>query len=161
MRLESKRPLSCKIPRVLSRMVLLCVGVPVLVGVVGLAVALAISGDLPERVAVHVDTGAPRGYTERGTAIALVAVPAVAGIVAGAFLLLISRGRTAGRRLAAVAATGIAVLGTILLVGMLWEQRGLFDPRQSPGLDAVLVPAVVLAALLAAVAGVLAPAVRR
>jgi multisubunit Na+/H+ antiporter MnhF subunit len=142
-------------------MLLLCVGVPVLVGVVGLVVALGISGDLPERVAVHVDTGAPRGYTGRGTAIALVAVPAVAGIVAGAFLLLVSRGRTAGRRLAAAAATGIAVLGTVLLVGMLWEQRDLFDPRQSPGLDSVLLPALVLAAVLAAVAGALATASRR
>jgi hypothetical protein len=80
----------------------------------------------------------------------------VAGVVAGGLLLLIARGRAAGRRLAAAAATGIAVLGTFLIVGMLWEQRGLFDPRESPGLDGVILPAIVAAAALAAVAALLA-----
>jgi hypothetical protein len=142
-------------------MLVLCLGAPLLAGIVGLIVALAISGDLPERVAVHVDTGEPRGYTGRGTAIALVLIPAVAGAVAGAFLLLVGRGHAVGRRLAAVAATGIAVLGTFLLVGMLWEQRGLYDPRQSPGLDGVLLPAIALAAILAVAAGALASQQRR
>jgi hypothetical protein len=142
-------------------MLALCVGVPVLAGVVGLVVALAISGELPERVAVHVDTGGPRGYTGRATAIALVAVGPAVGVAAAAFLLFVARGRPAAQRLAAAAATGIAVLGAFLVVGMLWEQRGLHDPRQSPGLDGVLLPALVLAALLATGAGVLAAASRR
>ena len=81
----------------------------------------------------------------------------MAGAVAGLFGLLVGRGRSVGRRLAAVAATGIAVLGTFLLVGMLWEQRGLYDPRQSPGLDGVLLPAIALAAVLAVAAGAPVP----
>jgi len=144
---------------VLARLV--CLGAPVLVGVVGLVVALAISGDLPERVAVHVDTGQPRGYTGRGTAVALVAIGPAVGLVAAAFGLLIARGRPGWQRLVAAASTGIAVLLTFLVVGMLWEQRGLYDPRQSPGLDGVILPAFVLSAVLAVAAGALASASRR
>jgi hypothetical protein len=136
-------------------------GAPLLAGIVGLIAALAISADLPERVAVHVDTGEPRGYTGRGTAIALVAVGPVLGMIAAAIGLLVARGRSAWQRLAAAVSTGIAVLGTFLVVGMLWEQRGLYDPRQSPGLDGVIVPAVALSAVLALAAGALASASRR
>jgi hypothetical protein len=140
---------------------LVCVGAPLLAGIVGLVVALAISGDLPDRVAVHVDTGEPRGYTGRGNAIALVAIGPALGLIAAAIGLLVARGRSGWQRLAAAASTGIAVLLTFLVVGMLWEQRGLYDPRQSPGLDGVILPALVLSAVLAVAAGALASTSRR
>ena len=132
------------------RVVAVCLGLPLLVGVIGLAVALLIADDLPDRVALHAGTGPVRAYADRGTAVAYVLLGPLAGAAAAALILAVTRRRPSGPRIAAAVGTGIAVLGTFVFLGMLWEQRGLDDPRESPGASGV---AIVVAVALAVVVG--------
>ena len=132
------------------RVVAVCLGLPLLVGVAGLAVALLIADDLPDRVALHAGAGPVRSYADRDMAIAYVFLGPVAGAVAAALILALTRRRPSGPRLAAAIGTAIAALATCVYLGMLWEQRGLYDPRESPGASGV---AIVVAVAVAVVLG--------
>ena len=143
------------------RVVAVCLGLPLLVGIVGLVVALLIADDLPDRVALHAGTGPVRAYADRGTAIAYVLLGPVAGAAAAALILAVTRRRPSGPRLAAAVGTAIAAFATCVFIGMLWEQRGLYDPRESPGASGVAVVAAVAAAVVLGGAAVAALPQRR
>jgi hypothetical protein len=118
---------------------------PVVAGLIGLAVVLAIAGDVPDRVALMLASGGPGGYTGRGTATALVALGPLAGLVVGGTLLALRR-----RRLAAGLGTAVAVFGTWVVAAVHWGHRGLPDPRGAPAVTEVVVLALLAAALVGA-----------
>ncbi len=123
----------------------ICLGLPLVVGLIGLVVALAIAGDLPDRVALHAGTGPIRGWTSQDSAPLYVLAAPAAGVVVAALALAALR----RPRLAAALGTAVAALGACVILGMLWEQRGLADPRRSPGASgASIALGVVLAVLL-------------
>jgi hypothetical protein len=139
----------------MRRTALLIAGVPVLVGVLGVAVLLAIRSSLPDPVATHWDNSGPDGFTARSWAVLPVLLGAVSGLVLGSVIGWYGRREPAARRLAAGLAAGTSVFVTAIAVGSLWEQRGLADAAGAPGIGGVLVAALA-AGLLAGVAAAVA-----
>ena len=140
---------------VMRRTAALIVGVPVLVGVLGVVVLLTIRSSLPDPVATHWDNSGPDGFTSRSWAVLPVLVGAVLGLFLGGIAGWYGRREPAARRLAAGLAAGTSVFVTGIAVGSLWEQRGLASAADAPGIGGVLVVAL-LAGLLAGAAAALA-----
>jgi hypothetical protein len=139
----------------MRRTALIVVGTPVAVGILGVAVLLAIRSSLPDPVATHWDNSGPDGFTARSWAVLPVLVGAVFGLFLGGLTGWYGRREPAARRLAAGLAAGTSVFVTAIAVGSLWEQRGLADAADAPGIGGVLVVAL-LAGLLAGAAAALA-----
>lgn len=141
----------------MRRTVLLVAGIPVLVGVVGVLVLLAIRSELPDPVATHWDRGGPDGFTARAGVLPLVLLGPVLGALVGGLIAALTRGEPAGRRIAAGTATGVAGFVTLVLVGSLWRQRGLADAAAAPGVGGVLVVALLVGLLLGVATAALVP----
>jgi hypothetical protein len=132
----------------MKRMALITVGAPVLVGVLGVAVFLAIRSSLPDPVATHWGSSGADGYTSLRWAVLSVLLGAVIGLALGAVVGWYGRREPAARRLGVGPGTGTAVFVTAVAVGSLWKQRGLADPVLAPEIDDMLVIGLLLGVLL-------------
>jgi hypothetical protein len=90
----------------MKRTTMITVGAPVLVGVLGLLVFLAIRSQLPDPVATHWGPGGPNGFTALRWAPLPVLVGAVLGLALGALVAWFGRREPAARRLGAGLGTG-------------------------------------------------------
>jgi Protein of unknown function (DUF1648) len=128
----------------MKRTTLIIVGAPVLVGVLGVAVFLAIRSSLPDPVATHWDPAGPDGFTSRAGALLPVLLGPVLGLLLGVPLGWYGRHEPIARRFATGLGAGTAVFVTAVVVGSLWKQRGLADAADAPGIDDVLVVGLLL-----------------
>jgi hypothetical protein len=139
---------------------LLVLAGPAAVGLAGLLLVLGFRHRLPDPVAVHWGADGAYGFASPDRALLLVWTGPVAGAAFGALALAVYRADGALRRHAAGLAVGLATFVTAVLVGSLWQQRGLADATAARDPDLVLVVALLLALALGAGAATLAPADR-
>ncbi|HEV7653299.1 MAG TPA: hypothetical protein VGP36_00985 [Mycobacteriales bacterium] len=141
----------------MRRTALIIVGAPVLVGVLGVLLFLAIRGDLPDPVATHWSTSSPDGFTARSRAVVPVLIGPVAGLLLGTLGGWYGRREPIALRGAAGLSTGTSVFVTAAMLGSLWRQRGLADAADAPGIGLVLVFALLVGVLLGAAAALAVP----
>ncbi len=136
--------------RGMSTLLALVVPLALLAGAV--AVALSWADDLPDPVATHFGAHGPDGYGSLASFVWPMAVGFAVGVVAmWAFTIL--RGRDAGaRRIMAGAATFLAAMYAVAVVGSLAVQRGLADATQAPDVTGTVAWGACIAAVLAALA---------
>ncbi|MCL3859670.1 DUF1648 domain-containing protein [Actinotalea sp. K2] len=138
----------------------LTLGVPAVVVLVAVAVALSWRDDLPDPVAVHWGSDGVDGYGSlTGHLVGLTALT----VVLCGFLWLVGflGGRDSlTRRLAAGISVWSAVFFAVTFVGTLAPQRGLTDAAETGSTSGVLLAGLVAASLLGALAARLVPADR-
>ena len=141
----------------MRRTVAIVVAGPVLVAVLGLVVFLAIRPELPDPVATHWGRSGPNGFTSlRWVLVPVLLGPAI-GLLLGAALAWAGRREPVARKAAAGLGTGAAAFVTAVVVGSLWLQRGLDDAARAPGVDGVLVVALLVGVLLGTGAALAVP----
>lgn len=131
---------------------LTALGMPAVVLVVTVAIALSWTPRLPDPLAVH--WSGSQGPDAFGSLKDAVAIPLLFALVfaVGMWALAFWTGRdTSTRRLAAGCATGLAVLMSVTVLGSLQVQLNLTDAADAPGIDHVVAWAFT-AGLLAGVA---------
>lgn len=136
---------------------LLVLGGPAAVGLAGLLLLLGFRDQLPDPVAVHWGADGADGFASPDRALLLVWTGPVAGAAFGALTLAVYRADQALRRHAASLATGFATFVTAVVVGSLWQQRGLADATAAQDPDLVLVVALLLTLAFGVGAAALAP----
>ena len=137
---------------------LVTLGVPVVVLLTGIAVALSWRDLLPDPIAIHWGADGADGYGNLASHLT-----AMVGITLAMSVIMWAVGYFAGRdamtrRLAGGIAAGFAVFMTGLLVGSLAPQRGLPDAAQAGPIGAVLAGSFALASLTGGLIAWLTPA---
>lgn len=138
---------------------IVAVAVPLLVGLVAIAVQLAWLPQLPDPIAIHWGTDGADGFAPAWTTIALTAglTVGVVGLFAG--ILAAARGPapTAIHKVLAVSSLFVSVMLGGTLTASVGIQRGLDDAADAPDITTWLVGSLLVAFGAAAIAWVLLP----
>lgn len=138
---------------------IVAVVLPLLVGLVAIAVQLAWLPELPDPIAIHWGTDGPDGFAPAWTAIALTAgfTIGVVGLFAG--MLAAARGPapTAIHKLLAVSSLFVSVALGGTLTASVGIQRGLDDGADAPDITAWVIGFLLVGLGAAAIAWVLLP----
>lgn len=130
---------------------------PLLITVVGVAAFLSFMDELPAQIATHWGSDGPDGFTARETAPWFTLIGLGTAWFVGGLVLALGGKDGTHRRMGVGFAAGMAAFITGVVVGSAWVQRGLADGRDAPGVEDVLVTAMMVAIVIGAAAAFTVP----
>ena len=140
-----------------ARTLAVVLGGPLVVAAMAYALALVAQPGLPDPVATHWGADGADGFTSRRLAVPFTLLGAPVGMFVGGLVVSVAARAPGFRRLGGGLAVGLATFVGGVTAGSLWVQRGLTDAEQAPGVEPVLLVALVLALAAGVVAARLTP----